>query len=220
MKISIDPPSLAEYISRQLNMFFPDPEPVSPLDIRPSVNIALARVQRCFSKIRNKYYYEDGDVIFNHLHTDQYAAFLYFVCNSAFKEFGSRQIGNKVYALNKALHGVDIYFEVALPEVFLLSHPVGTVLGRAQYGNYFIAHQQCTVGGNVKLEYPKLGDGVALYGSSAVLGASSIGSNSKISYGAIIMEQNIADNSLVFGKTRHNIIKPNTKSVIEHYFCV
>ena len=38
---------------------------------------------------------------------------------------------DKLFLLNKALHGCDIYYEVALPSVFLLVHPLGTVLGRA-----------------------------------------------------------------------------------------
>ena len=34
------------------------------------------------------------------------------------------------------MNGVDIFYSVNLSEVFCLTHPLGTVLGHAKYGNF------------------------------------------------------------------------------------
>ena len=36
------------------------------------------------------------------------------------------------------LHGIDVFFTVDLPDIFLFCHPLCTVLGRAQYSDYFL----------------------------------------------------------------------------------
>ncbi len=63
-------------------------------------------------------------------------------------------IADKAYALNKALHALDAFYEVELPDVFAVQHPVGTVLGRATYSDYFICYHNCTVGANLDNDYP------------------------------------------------------------------
>ncbi len=85
----------------------------------------------------------------------------------------------QVYYLNKILHSVDWYYEIELPKHFMVEHPLGSVLGRAQYGDYLYIYQGVTIGGNVKLktgelDYPTLGDNVLLYSNAKILGNSHI----------------------------------------------
>ena len=47
-----------------------------------------------------------------------------------------------------------------MPDIFLLSHPVGTVLGRAKFEDFFVVHQRVTVGGDKDLNYPTFQKGV------------------------------------------------------------
>jgi serine O-acetyltransferase len=55
---------------------------------------------------------------------------------------------------------LDAFYEVELPDVFAFQHPVGTVLGRGRYGNYFFVYQRCSVGANVAGRYPTIGESV------------------------------------------------------------
>src|SRR5205823_183490 len=98
------------------------------------VDRAVERAEHCFSRINLKYFNDGATTRFDHLHTDQYAVFLYLLANTIFRAGGDTRLAAKVYALNKALHGVDAFYEVELPSVFAFQHPVGTVLGRGRYG--------------------------------------------------------------------------------------
>ncbi|MGB8170252.1 MAG: hypothetical protein WCF18_22310 [Chthoniobacteraceae bacterium] len=204
----------AAYIARQLGHFFPDGE-VAPAALEPAVGDALDRMGYCIARQRGKYF-TDGR--FDHLHTDQYAMFLYFVGRALFVRKDDPALAAKLYALNKALHSIDAFYEVELPDVFLFSHPLGTILGRARYSNYFVVYQHCTVGSNLDGTYPTLGEGVAMYGGSAIIGDCTIGANAALSFGTVIMEENVPANSVVFGRSPALIVKPARRSVIEDRF--
>lgn len=207
-------PEFAAYIARQLAHFFPD-ETVAPAALEPAVGDALDRMGHCLARLRGKYF-EQG--CFDHLHTDQYAMFLYFVGRALFLRKDDPALAAKLYALNKALHSIDAFYEVALPDVFLFSHPLGTVLGRARYSDYFVVYQHCTVGSNLDGTYPTLGEGVAMYGGSAVIGDCTIGANTALSYGTVVMEENVPANSVVFGRSPSLVVKPSRRNVIEDRF--
>ena len=204
----------AAYIARQLGHFFPD-KTVAPAALEPAVGEALDRIAYCLARLRGKYFEERR---FDHLHTDQYAMFLYFVGNSLFRRRDDLALAAKLYALNKALHSIDAFYEVELPDVFLLSHPLGTILGRARYSNYLVVYQHCTVGSNLDGIYPTLGEGVAMYGGSAIVGKCEVGANTALSFGTVVMEENVPANSVVFGRSPSLVVKTSRRNVIEDRF--
>jgi serine O-acetyltransferase len=204
----------AGYIARQLSHFFPD-ENVAPAALEPAVGAALDRMGYCIARQRGKYF-EQGR--FDHLHTDQYAMFLYFVGRALFLRKDDPALTAKVYALNKALHSIDAFYEVELPDVFLFSHPLGTILGRARYSNYFVVYQHCTVGSNLDGTYPTIGEGVEMYGGSAIIGDCTVGGNTALSFGTVVMDENVPANSVVFGRSPALILKPSRRNVIEERF--
>ena len=126
----------------------------------------------------------------NHLNSDQMATFLYFFSNSCYKNSLDKTICDKIYFLNKILNSIDIYYEVSLPNVFLLIHPVGTVLGRANYSDYLIVYQGVNVGSNKNI-YPTFSKYVTLRPSSSVLGKSRMGTNSELATGSILIDHNV-----------------------------
>lgn len=205
---------LAAYIARQLNHLFPD-ETVASGALEPVVSDAVDRMGYCIARLRGKYFAEGR---FDHLHTDQYAMFLYFVGNSLFRRRDDLALAAKLYALNKALHSIDAFYEVELPDVFLFSHPLGTILGRARYSNYFVVYQHCTVGSNLDGIYPTLGEGVAMYGGSAIVGKCSVGANTALSFGTVVMEEDVPADSVVFGRSPSLVVKPSRRNVIEDRF--
>lgn len=217
LKTSLDMTELSRYVAKQLSVYFPDKD-VRSEQMSIFMKTALERTRNCFSKVNSKYFIQDGVPVFYHLNTDQYAMFLYLLSNTIWIEGKDDALAAKVYYLNKALHAVDVFYEVKLPDIFLFSHPVGTVLGRAKYSNYFICSQSCTVGGNKDLEYPCIGEGVAMYAGSAIIGSSKIGANCLISIGTAVMDRDTPPNMVVFGKYPGVSYKPTSKGVIERYF--
>jgi serine O-acetyltransferase len=120
--------------------------------------------------------------------------------------------------LNKALNGIDCFYEIELPEVFFIGHSVGIVLAKATYGNHLVLYQNSTVGKNHGIA-PVLEDGVILYPNTAVIGKCQIGRRSVISQGVSVINQNTKANSLVFqGPSRGLLIKTPKKDILADFF--
>ena len=124
---------------------------------------------------------------------------------------------SKIYYLNKIMNSIDVFYEVELPEFWFCAHPLGTVLGRAKYGNYFTFLQGCTVGNNNGV-YPVFGDFVTMYSNSSVIGNCRIGNNVVIGTNTCIKDEDIPDNCLVFGSSPNLVIKQKTEKEMEEYF--
>lgn len=217
MRTSMDRGQLGAYVARQLTAFFPDGR-VAPRRLARALTLALDRAEHCFARIHLKYFSDAGEAVFNHLHSDQYAMFLYLLSNSLYRLEGDVPLASKVYALNKALHGLDAFYEVELPAVFAFQHPVGTVLGRGLYGNYLFVYQRCAVGANLDGVYPTLGDGVVMFSGSAVIGACTVGSNCWLSVGAVVMDVDIPADSVVFGRAPRLTVRPTARHVRRDVF--
>ena len=168
---------------------------------------ALAKTRNCFSFSKNKYYRKDSQVFFSVYHSGQYCIFLYFLARQVFLDSPElRTLADKIYFLNKALNGLDLYYEVDMPKVFHLDHPVGSVMGRASYGENFTFAQLCTVGNNKGI-FPKIGENVQMLSGSKILGRCKIGNNVIISANTYIKDEDIPNDSLVFGSSPSLIIK-------------
>jgi serine O-acetyltransferase len=217
MKTTLSQHDLSSYVAQQLHYMFPDAA-VAPYCLNENVGRALERLDFCFSHARIKYFVDGQQTRFNHRNTDQYAMFLYFLSNSIFRSGGDLALAEKTYALNKALHGIDVFYEVQLPDIFLFQHPVGTVLGRATYSNYLFVYQRCSVGSNLDGQYPRFGEGVVMFGGSTVIGNCAIGDNCWLSVGATIMDCDIASGSVVFGRTPNHVVKRTRRNVKREIF--
>ena len=171
-----------------------------------------------FSHSENKYFIvetEGGNTCrFNPYHSVQYMIFLYYLSHELYKSRAG-EICDKIYYLNKIFHAVDLFYAIDLPASFGAEHPLGTVMGRAKYGNGFFFYQGCTVGGTRDHEgnllYPVIGENVHMFSNSSILGNSHIGNNVDIGAGAIVKNQNVPDDSVVFGESPNLIIKMKKK---------
>ena len=215
MKLSLEQGQLAAYVGRQLENFFPNG---AGSGIAPYLPRTLERVEHCFSQVRNKYFLDGEQTRFCHLHSDQYAMFLYFLSNTIWWTDGNEELASAVYCLNKALHAADLFYEVELPDIFLLVHPLGTVLGRGHYANYFVAYQGCTVGSNLEEEYPVMEESVVLYSGSALIGRCLIRRNTCIAAGTLLMDREMPADRVVFGRHPAVESKPVNWEVRERYF--
>jgi serine O-acetyltransferase len=109
------------------------------------------------------------------------------------------------------LNHLDLFYEVNLPKVFFLDHPVCSVIGRAVYGELFSFSQNCTVGNN-KGVYPTIGRNVRMASGSKVLGDCRIGDNVIISANAYVKDTDIPSCSLVFGSSPNLVLKSRSES--------
>lgn len=190
-------------ITRLRNFFFID-ETEEEL-IKSKHPLVIEKLYKCFLNIDNKYFkHENERLKFSYAHSGQYLIYLYFY-SRIFADL-KHPLKDKLYYLNKIMHGVDIYCEVELPETFYFEHPIGMILGRASYGNNFIAMQGCTVGGNKGI-YPIIGMNVKMFSQSKTLGNCNIGNNVWISANTYIKDQDVPSNCIVFGSSPNLIIK-------------
>lgn len=197
MIVSQTPDNTSLYISRQLNNLFPDEHEVKTSQLLPAIKTALQRLEFCFSKVSNTRYHNGKEPIYNHLYSDHNIVFYWFLANSIWKETNNQILSSKLYYLNKVFHGFDCMFDTELPDIFLVFHGVGTMLGKASYSDYFIVMQGCTVGSN-NGKYPVLGKGVSLTANSSVIGNCSIGDMSTISTGALLFETDLDAGKVAF----------------------
>ena len=217
MRLEIPQSDLLSLLARQIDNFFTldAAEKALLADVLPAV---LDKVEQCFARIDNKYYRRSDGLYFNPFHSGQYTIFLYTVARTLFERHPERSvIADKVYYLNKCMNGLDLFYEVKMPPVFFLDHPLGTVMGRGTFGNYFTFFQGCTVGGN-KDVYPVMGENVQMLSGSKVVGNSRIGDNVIISANAYVKDTDIPSCSIVFGSSPNLTIKSRDQAYFRQNF--
>jgi serine O-acetyltransferase len=217
MHTNISRENLSAYTNKQLELHFPDGAQSKNI-IYDQLGEVLERIEFCFSRINDKYFFNNNTTQFDYLNTDHYASFLYFLSHSLWKNGDNENVAKKAYYLNKIMHGLDVFYEIELPEVFLFTHPVGTVLGRAKYSNYLALSQGVTIGGSVDFKYPTIGEGVYFFPGSAVIGDSNIGNNSLISIGTVVRDTNTPDDTLVYNESSKVLYKPFSWTVVDKFF--
>lgn len=213
-----DAHSLAHYVALQLERCFPDGRHCGAGDLAPAVAEALERTHMCFVGIHRPKYRAGDDVLYNPLHPDHHAVFLYLLSNVLSRKDREDPRAFRLFYLNKVLHGLDAYHDIELPEVFQFMHPLGTILGHARYGNHFCVYQGCSVGSDEQGNFPTFGDGVVMYAGASVIGACNIGNNVVIGAGSLVLGRDIADNLLVRPTSPTFEVVENRKSVVERRF--
>jgi len=208
--------ALAKYLEHQLKFFFPDMS--KHKNLQEIVYMALEKIDFNFSFINLKHYYREGHIYFNHLNSDQNAVFLYYASNIAYEIYSDEILASKLFYLNKTLNQFHCMYNTKLPDIFLLIHSSGIVLGKAKYDNFFVASHHCTIGANAELEYPAIGKFTVMYPYASIIGKSILESNIYLSNGSFVNDTNINKNTLVFGKSPHLILKENKKNRLNYFF--
>lgn len=217
MRMSLLPQQLERYVLALVRNQFPD-DYAPAYDVSALLMRALERMEHCFSKIHRKYYQEEDCAVFDHLNSDHFASFLYFFSNTVWRETGDTSLPTRLFYLNKAMHGLDLFYSVEMPDIFLLVHPLGTVLGNAKYKDYLVVYQNVTVGADEAGVYPVFDTGTVLYAKSTVIGACEFGKNVVLGANAFVLNANVPGNSLVVGHYPLNRISPTSLSVQKRIF--
>ena len=200
-------------VFRQLQSFFPEPTEADNQLVLDILEDVLQKWENNFSHSENKYFSQVKDgkriVRFDAFHSIQWMTFLYYLSHELYLK-GSK-LCDQVYYLNKIMHSVDLFYAIELPSIWSAEHPLGTVMGRAKYSDGFFFYQGCTVGGTKdkggNINYPELEENVRMYANSSILGRCHIGKNVQIGAGALVKNQDVPDNCIVFGQSPNLIIK-------------
>ena len=203
---------LTRYVAAQLHNMFPvsgmEQDVEMMIDILPR---ALERMRPILGAVRA---FEPDT--FNHFNALQYATFLYFLGNEHWKIDPSSSMADRLFCLNRALNAMDFFYKVEMPEIFFLSHGVGSVLGNATYGNRIVFFQNVTVG-RVGDNRPKIGDNVILYPGATITGQSEIGNNCVISAGVVVHGLCVPDNVLVTRIGHELVFRPLKRDYLGLY---
>jgi serine O-acetyltransferase len=155
---------------------------------------------------------------FNVLQSSQHCIFLYYLSNTIWRRSGDTAAATRLFLMNKALNGIDLFYEIAMPEVFYIGHSVGIVLAKATYGNYLVLYQNSTVGRH-KDQIPVIGDRVVLYPNTAVIGRSVIGSDSVLSQGTSAVNKTVPEGVIAFrGAGAELAFQPRPDDLLKEYF--
>lgn len=215
MRISISKKQLAEYVSKQISVLLPDGTSTPKIEntILTCLDTALERSEFCFSKIGIPGYHdEQGQVIFSHLHMDEYATFLYFLGNTVWKRYGDGEVCSKILNLNRILNGFFVSYKCALPDYFIFAHPIGSIIGNANYGEGIYFSQSVTIETNPDLligRHVFLGPGVVLTGSGR------IGNNVSLGANVLLSHPDIEDNKVVLNQDGKMVVRDRIKEVCQ-----
>lgn len=204
MNLAIPKESIEQLLIKQIDNLFML-EANEAILIHEAFGIVLERCEYCFSHSNNKYYSKEGITYFNPFHSGQYSIFLYYFSNEIWIQ-GNSLLADKIYYLNKALNACDLFYQVGLPKIFMLDHPVGSVMGRANYSDFLSFGQNCTIGNNKGI-YPTLGTHVRMCANSMIIGNCNIGDNVTLGANACVKDEDIEANMIVFGSSPNLILK-------------
>ena len=178
--------------------------------LKSNFDITLHSLETNIAGVNNKYFSRNNIPFFNPFHSGHYLTFLYYYSYYISKKNDKIAdcLADKIYYLNKLFNAVDIYHKVNLPEIFFFEHPLGSVLGRAQYSSNLFIMQGCTVGGT-NAGYPILGKNFSMYSNSKIIGDCVVGDNVILAANSYVKDTNIDSNKVVFGQYPNNVIKEN-----------
>jgi serine O-acetyltransferase len=203
---------LTQYIVQQLQNILPHPESreTDQVLLNKFIPPASERFKKCARNIKSFAAMPEPDP----WHIQKYPIFLYYLARSI-HEAGiddAHRIKDRLYCLNKALHGCSLFYRVALPSVFCVSYASGVVLGNCVYGDNLLAYQGVTVGG-YQDKAPVLGKNVVLMPNAVISGETILGNNVVVSAGVRVINTQIPDNSVVFeSATKQLVVRQNRSS--------
>ena len=155
---------------------------------------------------------------FNVLQSSQHAIYLYFLANTIWKRSGETESPTRLFLMNKALNGIDLFYEIAMPQVFYIGHSVGIVLAKAIYGEFLVLYQNSTVGRH-KDQIPVIGQRVVLYPNTAVIGRSVVEDDAVVSQGVSVVNKHVPKGAMAFaGPPGELVFRPRPDDLLGEYF--
>jgi serine O-acetyltransferase len=207
--------SLIAYVAAQCAQVVPDGrEAAFAGAVAAHIDEALARLHRCINACAP---WRPDE--FNVLQSSQHTTFLYFLANTIWTRSGDGAAATRLFLMNKAFNGIDLFYEIAMPEVFYIGHSLGIVLAKASYGNHLVLYQGVTVGRH-KDQVPRIGERVILYPGTSVAGRAVVEDDCVVSQGVRVINKHVPKGSIVFAteKPGELAFRPRPADLLEEYF--
>lgn len=201
MECSLSKVDLKSYVKAQCESYFPDKYSFSGSDVDKAINLSLQRLEYCFSHIAVRNYHDkNGNTNFYHLHSDQYSQWLYYLANSLWQISENRPLCDKLILLNRVLHNCWFSYKNHLPDIFILVHPIGTILGNAMYSDYLVVLQNVTI--NTMLNSDRTfalhcGKGLFCGANAKIIGKENIGDRVSLGIDSCVYKRHIPSDMLV-----------------------
>lgn len=206
--------SLLAYTVAQCAFVVPDGrEAVFRAVVDAHLDEALERLHRCINACAP---WRPDE--FNVLQSSQHTTYLYYLANTIWARSGDTEAPTRLFLMNKAFNGIDLFYEIAMPEVFYIGHSVGIVLAKATYGNHLVLYQNVTVGRH-KDHIPVIGDRVVLYPGSAVAAGSVVEDDVVVSQGVRVINKRVPRGMIAFaGASGELVFRPRPGDLLQEYF--
>lgn len=132
-------------------------------------------------------------------HVMKHPIYLYLLSRVLFERGinDAYRIKDRLYCLNKTLHGCSLFYRVNLPKIFFLNYATQIVLGDCIYGENLVVYQGVTVGA-YRDKAPTLGKNVVLMPNAIVSGSTCLGDNVVVSAGVAVINKSVPNNTIVF----------------------
>lgn len=184
-------------------------------ELKTYIWAALEVSEQRFLLNKSKYYTSnDGSrAQFAATHYSSHALLLYQIARECFLN-GRRDLADKIYFLNIATTATDLFYEVELPLRTGCDHPIGSIVGRANFGidSSLFFRQNCTVGGNFTSDgdivYPRILGNLFLHPKSALIGNITVTGTVILSNSAYVKDAGSLNDVFVFGSSPNLITKP------------
>ena len=128
---------------------------------------------------------------------------------------GLKLIARVISIVSRFLTGVEIHPAAVIGEGVFIDHGMGVVIGETtEIGNNVTIYQGATLGGtgkDVGKRHPTICDNVVISAGAKVLGPISVGTNSKVGAGAVVLKE-VPPNCTVVG-VPGRIVKKNNVSI-------
>lgn len=214
MDLSLTINELKNYVEKQIETLIPDALYKTGQIKDSDIISAVSKCDYCFSHIKNGAFNDGkGKTFFSHVHADQYAMFLVYLSNYIWKERQDKIVCDRIMYLNRILHSFLMSYKAKVPDIFWLAHPVGSVIGNADYSDYLYISQNCTINtaGTADELKPHIGKFFSMGAGAAVIGDKPIGDNCSIGVNAVLYDTELKDNSIVINNNGNIEIKKSQK---------
>lgn len=207
--------SLIAYTTAQCASIVPDGrEAAFGKAVEAHIDEALERLHRCINACAP--WRPDQ---FNVLQSSQHCIYLYYLSNTIWQRSGDTAAATRLFLMNKAFNGIDLFYEIAMPEIFYIGHSVGIVLAKATYGNYLVLYQNSTVGRH-KDQIPVIGDRVVMYPGTSIAGRAVVEDDCVLSQGVRVINKHVPKGSMIFAgeKPGELAFRPRPDDLLQEYF--
>ena len=177
--------------------------------------------EKRFQLNRSKYF-TSGDEMraqFSATHYSSHALLLYQLSRECFLQ-GRIDLAEKIYFLNISTTATDLFYEVDLPLRTGCDHPLGSVIGRADFGadSSLFFRQNCNIGGNRDGNgtpiYPEVSGSLYMNPRSSIIGRCIVMGNVILANGVYVKDHGVLENVVVFGTSPDLIVKPINDALI------